>query len=361
MITSPIGDDPHKQRTPEAGDLPGQSLNELKSDYTESKQDQQGKGKILTQSLYEVMLNSIVPFTTLGKQGVPKRLPIMGDWFNEADYGIIYAQRGVGKTWFSMGMAAAINKGESFGPWQVHDTPGVLYVDGEMPAHSLHKRMEGMGSDDLLLCLNHEVLHHKGEKILNLGVREMQDAVTRACLAKAVKVVFLDNLSSLVMGVAEDKADDWETMLQWFLNLRRHGIAVVLVLHAGRSNQNPRGTSRREDHTSWVIKLDSEDHDAGDEGSGARFVSRFEKNRNSQTEPPAIQWHFRTDEESKVSIKHSACDPLEAVIGWVRNGLTGANQIAETMGISPASVSKIATKAISMGRLKKDKREYALP
>jgi hypothetical protein len=31
------------------------------------------------------------------------------------------------------------------------------------------------------------------------------------------------------------------------------------------------------------------------------------------------------------------------------------------MGISPASVSKIATKAISMGRLKKDKRENALP
>jgi putative DNA primase/helicase len=361
MITSSIGDDPQKQRTPEAGDLLGQSLNELKSEYTEAKQEQLGKGKTLPLPIYEALISSIVPFSTLKDQGVPKRLPILGDWFNEADYGIIYAQRGVGKTWFSMGMASAINTGGSFGPWQVHDTPGVLYVDGEMPAHSLHERMSGMGSDDFMLCLNHEVLHHKGEKVLNLGVREMQDAVTRACLEKDVKVVFLDNLSSLVMGVAEDKADDWETMLEWFLKLRRHGIAVVLILHGGRSNKNARGTSRREDHASWVIKLDREAHDAGDESSGARFVSRFEKNRNAQNDPPVIQWHFQTDAEGKVTIEHTTCDPLETVIEWVGNGLTGANQIAEAMGISAGTVSKMATKAISLGRLKKDNRDYVLP
>jgi putative DNA primase/helicase len=361
MITTPAGEDPQKQRTPEDGHLAGQSLNELYAGYSQQESEQKEKVRNSPLSIFEAMMHSIVPFTTLKDQGVPECRPLLGDWFKEADYGIIYAQRGVGKTWFSMAMASAINKGGSFGPWQVYDTPGVLYVDGEMPAHSLHDRMKGMGSDDLLLCLNHEVLHHKGEKILNLGVREMQEAVTRACLEKAVKVVFLDNLSSLVMGVSEDKADDWETMLQWFLNLRRHGIAVVLVLHAGRSNQNPRGTSRREDQTSWVIKLDKDTHDTGEEKEGARFVTRFEKHRNALAEPPIIQWHFLTDKEGKVTATHEINDPLEALIEWVRNGLTGANQIAEAMGISAGAVSKMATKAIAMGRLRKEGREYAYP
>jgi predicted transcriptional regulator len=52
---------------------------------------------------------------------------------------------------------------------------------------------------------------------------------------------------------------------------------------------------------------------------------------------------------------------LVTLIEWVRNGLTGANQIAEAMGISAGAVSKMATQAISMGRLRKDGREYALP
>jgi Mn-dependent DtxR family transcriptional regulator len=62
-----------------------------------------------------------------------------------------------------------------------------------------------------------------------------------------------------------------------------------------------------------------------------------------------------------VTATHEINDPLEALIEWVRNGLTGANQIAEAMGISAGAVSKMATKAIAMGRLRKEGREYAYP
>jgi len=359
MITSSPSDYPENEKAAASTEASSEQ-NRTPSDYTAPRKEQMEIGAVNHQSLYDALNAAVVPFNQLNAQGIPPKRPIMGDWFKEGDYGIMFAQRGVGKTWLSMGMASALNSKDSFGPWPVHDSPGVLYVDGEMPAESIHQRMEGMGADGMLLSLNHEVLHHKSDRMLNLAEPQTQKALTQICLDRGIKVLFLDNLSSLVMGVAEDKADEWEKILVWFLGLRKQGVSVVLVLHAGRSNQNPRGTSRREDGTDWVIKLDKVTSDAGEGVVGARFVSRFEKNRNAQTDPPDIEWHFQTDETGKVIIHHKVGDPYEALIDWVKNGLTSATDIAKEMGVAVGTISKLATKAISEGRLKKDGRGYIL-
>ena len=359
MSTFIEGEYPEKEKAPASTEASSEP-NITPSKYTMPCEEQMEKGSVFTKTLYDAMKAAVVPFNQLNAQGIPLRRPIMGDWFKESDYGIIYAQRGVGKTWFSMGMASALNSKDSFGPWAVHDSPGVLYVDGEMPAESIHQRMEGMGADGMLLSLNHEVLHHKSDRMLNLAEPHTQKALTQICLDRGIKVLFLDNLSSLVMGVGEDKADEWEKILVWFLGLRKQGVSVVLVLHAGRSNQNPRGTSRREDGTEWVIKLDKVTSDAGEGVVGARFVSRFEKNRNAQTDPPDIEWHFQTDENGKVVVRHRVGDPYEALIDWVKNGLTSATDIAKEMGVAVGTISKLATKAIKAGKLCKDGRGYTL-
>lgn len=39
--------------------------------------------------------------------GLPPRAPILGDWFKEGDTGFVFAPRGLGKTWLSMGLACA--------------------------------------------------------------------------------------------------------------------------------------------------------------------------------------------------------------------------------------------------------------
>jgi len=62
-----------------------------------------------------------------------------------------------------------------------------------------------------------------------------------------------------------------------------------------------------------------------------------------------------------VSIHYRLCDPYEALIEWVRNGLTTATDIAREMGVAPGTISKLATKAIAERRLVKKGREYALP
>ncbi len=87
--------------------------------------------------------------------------------------------------------------------------------------------------------------------------------------------MILDNLSSLATG-RENESDDWQPMQDLILSLRRKGVSVLLVHHAGKGGQQ-RGTSRREDILDTVIALRRpDDYDASE---GARFEVHFEKSR----------------------------------------------------------------------------------
>ena len=66
-------------------------------------------------------------------------------------------------------------------------------------------------------------------------------------------------------------------MPNWLLKLRRRGIAVLLVHHAG-TNGRQRSTSRREDALDTVIALRRPEDYAPEQG--ARFEVHFEKLRN---------------------------------------------------------------------------------
>jgi len=121
-----------------------------------------------------------------------------------------------------------------------------------------------------------------------------------------------------------------------------------------------RGTSRREDAAFSVIRLD----EVGDKGcsqkDGARFISRFTKDRNSKVEQPAREWSFQTDDDGKVSITTKEADGLSVFRQWVEDGLTSATDIAQEMGLSKGTISKMAKKAEAAGWLKINGREYAI-
>ena len=119
-----------------------------------------------------------------------------------------------------------------------------------------------------------------------------------------------------------------------------------------------RGTSRREDAAFWVIRLEEAEEVEGREG--ARFISRFTKDRNSRREQPAVDWTFRTGEDGRVDIQTSNAAGLDVLRQWVSDGLTGAEDIAREMGLSKGTVSKMAKRAMEEGWLRKEGREYAL-
>ena len=122
-----------------------------------------------------------------------------------------------------------------------------------------------------------------------------------------------------------------------------------------------RGTSKREDNVFWIIALDDAKKDADDK-RGARFISRFTKpSRNTQEEVPAYEWHFVTDEATGVvSIGCKLAQTMDVFLGLIEDGVTECGQIAQEMKSSPASISRLAKKAIDAGKIIKVNREYML-
>jgi len=309
----------------------------------------------------EALNESVVTSSELHSLNLTPRKKLLGDWFAEGDCGFIFAFRGVGKTWFALAIAQALSAGGKLGDWQAHDEVKVLYADGEMPADLMRARCSGLeANNDKLEFLNHEILFDRTGKALNITNPEVQQAITDRCVQSGVKVLILDNLSTLASGMKENEADSWEKVNNWLLGLRRRKIAVVIVHHAGRSGEM-RGTSRREDNVFWIIALDDSKKNADDK-RGARFISYFTKSsRNTQEEIPAYQWWFVTDKATGiVSIGHKQAQTLDVFRSIIEAGVTECDQIAAEMKVQKYTVSRLAKKAIDAGWLRKNGRNYAL-
>jgi putative DNA primase/helicase len=86
----------------------------------------------------------------------------------------------------------------------------------------------------------------------------------------------LDNLSSLTAVIRDNDAESWNPIQEWLLRLRRRGVSVLLIHHAGKGGEQ-RGTSRREDVLDTSISLRRPSDYVPPEG--ARFEVHFEKAR----------------------------------------------------------------------------------
>lgn len=298
----------------------------------------------------------------LAQLNVPPREPILGDWFRQGDLGFIFGARGLGKTWLAMHLARQIAEGGQVADWNVLKPRCALYVDGEMPLDGIRERDVALASGGTgeVFYLQHEALFHHTGKVLNLTSESVQSALLEHCQRNNIEAVFLDNLSCLFTGIKENDADAWELVLPWLLDLRRNRIAAVFIAHAGR-NGFMRGTSRREDAAFWVIQL-TEAGDAGEIQNGARFVTRFVKNRNAtEQECPPLEWNFcKPKEEARAHVSWKRLSTPELFRQWIEDGLTGASDIAAELGLSKGQVSKLAKQGMTAGWLKKAGREYAL-
>ena len=291
--------------------------------------------------------------------GLPPRVPMLGDWLKEGDCGFLYAPRGLGKTWLSLGLACAIANGRPLGPWQSHGAWPVGYVDGEMAVDDMLERIDGMAGGPNLRILNHEALFHLSGKVINIAEPETQQALLDFCLETGLRVLILDNLSCLASGMAENDADAWEAVSNWLLTMRRHKVVLIVVHHAGR-NGEMRGTSKREDAAFWVLRLDAVDGDKEGTDRQARFISRFTKERNSGKSQTPLEWTFETGADGRTSIDHKVADRLALFRQWIEAGLNTATDLATEMAVSKGTISKMAKAAQQAGWLATDGRKYTL-
>ena len=152
----------------------------------------------------------------------------------------------------------------------------------------------------------------------------------------------------------ENENDDFDKIKDWLLSLRRRGITVLIVHHAGR-NGEMRGGSRREDPAHWIISL----RDASEEGARCKqFITSFSKCRNCQgRDAQPLRWTMQ-DDGGRIAITNETFSGTDALLAHIRDGVGSASDLAGLLNTSTPTISKWAKKLITAGLIKKKGRDY---
>lgn len=273
---------------------------------------------------------------------IPERGMLLAPWLPEKGMCMLYAPRGVGKTWVALGISHAVATGGSFLGWRAPEARSVLYIDGEMAGHDLQERLAGIAGDSDLRNLRLAVNDLADSSFPKLatpeGRRALLDAVGDASL------IVIDNIATLAGLSRANEEDSWAPLNELALELRRRGVAVLFIHHAGKGGDQ-RGTSAKEDSCDTVIRLTRpEDYDAS---QGARFTVTFTKARKfhgADAEPFEAQLDPETNTWVRTGVRVNQL--TEKILALHAEELS-QHKIAEKLGISASTVNKHLRKSFA--------------
>lgn len=290
----------------------------------------------------------------LADKDIPPRPRLLGAFLREGDLGYLFAPRGGGKSWLAMLIGNAISRGISLGSWETGVGPRhVFYFDAEMNLPDVQDRARKLGIDsETFHWLSNEHLYMEQAISVNIA-----NPLHQAALSKMLpdgSFFIIDNLSTGQIGMRENENDDFDKIKDWLLSLRRRGITVLIVHHAGR-NGEMRGGSRREDPAHWIISL----KDASEEGSRCKqFITSFSKCRNCQgRDAQPLLWTMQ-DEGGGITITCAPFSGTDALLAHIRDGVGSASDLAALLSTTTSTISKWAKKLITAGLVRKKGRDY---
>jgi putative DNA primase/helicase len=286
--------------------------------------------------------------TELLSHKFPPRKLILDPWLPEKGLTMIYAPRGIGKTFLSLSIAYAVACGDSILRWKAENPRKVLYVDGEMPAVAIQERLAAISKvfaktppdPSYFRIVSHEF---QSEGIHDIGSLEGQQDINDHM--EEADLVIIDNLSTLVRSGNENDADSWVQIQEWMLRLRKLEKAVLLIHHAGK-NGAQRGTSKREDILDTVLALRKpKNHSSND---GARFEVHFEKSRGfcgKAAEP--FEAYLATESNGSLYWSENKIDgqDLELVVSLYKEGMTRQRSLAKETKMSVGKINKLLKQA----------------
>ena len=295
----------------------------------------------------------VISFNELAEMDIPKREFLVGSWMPKDSFGMVYAERGHGKSWFCMAMSVAIAQGSKhFLGWGVSRQHGVLYVDGEMALAEIKGRFESLATKalDSLYLLPSETLYRDGVPIC-LDEKTEQYAVDDLLQGLEAKgqrpqVIVLDNLSTLRRGINENDNSEAQILLDWLISLRHRGYTVIVVHHAGKSGQQ-RGASIIEVPMDFIIHLKEPDFKKNKFAipGEQRFEFRFTKLRGKRPQPDHGTIILRHDNENGTEfLCEEETEYLEsryAVLRYLKeNGHTPQRKISKDLEMGLGTVNK---------------------
>jgi len=281
---------------------------------------------------------------------VKPRNQLLAPILPEKGLAMLYGPRGMGKTNMGLAMAYAVASGGVVMRWKATAPARVLYVDGEMPLLTLQERLgyivkgsEAEAAPDFFRLLPADYFEAGG--LPNLATKAGQMAIDH--LLGDISLLVIDNLSTLATAGRDNDAESWTPVQEWLLALRRRGISVLLIHHAGKGGQQ-RGTSRREDVLDTVIALRRPSDYTPTEG--ARCEVHLEKARGVYGDDAKP---FEAKLESigngtTWTTRDLADADMARVVALTKEGLS-LREIAEETGIPKSTVSRLKKKAEQSG------------
>ena len=191
---------------------------------------------------------SIKTAEELANMDFPDREWLIKDLWREREQMMIYSPTGMGKSWFAWSIATAITGGGVIkeGLWE-NEKPGkVLLIDGEMDMEDLKERQElsikATDADQESVYKNLQIISRQDQMMnlgfLNLGNKESQKSLINYVENEGIRVVILDNFSTLIDMPDENSASCMQPFQDFLLNMKQREISTLLVHH---TRKNPNG------------------------------------------------------------------------------------------------------------------------
>lgn len=267
---------------------------------------------------------------------------------------MLYAPRGIGKTHVALWMAYTIACGDMmFGnKWKSEKPHKVLFVDGEMPASTLQQRLSTIitsSTIELEDVNNFKIITPDTQEV---GIPDLCTPTGQEWLEphlEGIDLLILDNLSSLCRSGRENESESWNPLQGWLLELRRKGISVLFVHHAGKGG-NQRGTSKKEDILDTVIVLRKPND--YDQREGARFEVHYEKARGFYGEEARPFEAWLKEEHGKMTWHIQELEDVQFnnIIDLHKDGLK-QRDIAQELGLGLGTVNRWIKRAKEEGRV----------
>jgi hypothetical protein len=284
----------------------------------------------------------------------PPRINLLAPWLPSQGLTMVYAKRGIGKTFFALNIAFAVASGGNYLGWQAPEAVGVLYLDGEMPAPAMQERVAAIAKGSILFPTAPLILVNpdfQPEGMPRIDREDGQEAI-ESILTDEIKLIVVDNISTLSCA-KENEADGWAPVQDWALRQRASGRSILFVHHAGKGGTQ-RGTSRREDVLDTVIALR---HPAQyQQEHGAVFEVHFEKNRGlygDEVKPFEATLLMDERQEMSWSTRSIEQSTFDKVVILFNEGVK-QNDIAEELGINKSNVSRYVKRARESGLLDRE-------
>jgi putative DNA primase/helicase len=263
---------------------------------------------------------------------------------------MIHGPGGVGKTYLALSIALTTAYGGQMfdGKWKAEKQRRVLYVDGEMPAYILQKRLKELikGND---ITLRHDDLKIVTPDLLPYPISDLSTLQGKQWIEynlDNIDLLILDNLSCLFRAGRENDSDGWSSTQEWLLKLRRQGLSVLFLHHTGKDGEQ-RGTSKKEDVLDTVIGLRRSEDYCPSQGIHCQIY--YEKARgfygkelrpftiNLLNQGDSVSWQVMEQEQDQEK------QDIQKIIGLHESGMS-SRKIAEQVGVSKSRVLRVIKK-----------------